>query len=475
MNNLAIGQAFAGISQGLEKGISSTYQIEQQGFNQRRQIQLDAQRNKQQQIANQMNQQEYERRMMLLQKQLDDVSNKQDREDTFNSFRGYMADGNVEHINRTLQQSERLRKKFPGIVRLDKFNADNPQDIQLAQELGIDLSNKDAKYRFLKTVKSDGTTGYTDMTGMYAATGFLAQLDDENTMRELKKAQAAMYQVKADGSGGNVPYDIKTAEFEADLKVKIDSGNATDMEIAKYNALQAKRGGTGLAISNIASTPSALVAPPGVNVDALEGRAKVETKKHIQTLELTPSGKNLSANMKKMYSEGLGSSVGLTNTLADLAKNKNVSTNMATKFLTEAKSKLPEELRDITEADLNDTKFRQAFMTVSSVYLKLQSGLTVSDAEREDFMQSLGSLSSNIKVNISGLRNKFSTILDNFASNRTLDPELYDYKYSADEAKMRQTIKSLDEFIKPTGKETNSSTLDKKKIDLGNKIFFGGN
>ena len=37
MNNLAIGQAFAGISQGIEKGISSTYQIEQQGFNQRRQ------------------------------------------------------------------------------------------------------------------------------------------------------------------------------------------------------------------------------------------------------------------------------------------------------------------------------------------------------------------------------------------------------------------------------------------------------
>ena len=183
----------------------------------------------------------------------------------------------------------------------------------------------------------------------------------------------------------------------------------------------------------------------------------------------------MAISMKKMYSEGLGSSVGLTNTLADLAKNKNVSTDMATKFLTEAKSKLPEELRDITEADLNDTKFRQAFMTVSSVYLKLQSGLTVSDAEREDFIQSMGSLSSNIKVNISGLRNKFSTILDNFASNRTLDPELYDYKYSADEAKMRQTIKSLDEFIKPTGKETNSSTLDKKKIDLGNKIFFGGN
>ena len=42
--------------------------------------------------------------------------------------------------------------------------------------------------------------------------------------------------------------------------------------------------------------------------------------------------------------------------------------------------------------DLNDAEFRQAYLSAASVFLKLQSGLTVSEAEAARFATSFGTL-----------------------------------------------------------------------------------
>lgn len=76
---------------------------------------------------------------------------------------------------------------------------------------------------------------------------------------------------------------------------------------------------------------------------------------------------------------------------------------------------------------------------------------------------------------MSGLRNKFATIVDNYSANRVLHPELYDYKYSKAEQQMRQVLGDIDNFVKPTGKEVKPTELSPDKVKLGNSIFFGGN
>lgn len=481
--NVGIAQGFAGITQGINQGIQGSYQIEQQGFNQRLQLQKMAQDQQYKSQTMSMEQNKYELQMQQMQLQLDTLKQAKVKETAYNTFNAYLDDGNVRHFNNALKENPELSKLYGGVVRMDPLNPNSEEDRRLFSDLGGtgDMTDPAVAKRYVKSIGSDGTVTIQDVYSEARRNGTwktwndnrLKTLEEEAKIAETN-AKADYYSGKKDGTG-NVPYDIKTAQFEADLSMKIQNGTATPMETEQYRALQNKRGGTAVATSNLATEPSELVAPPGVNIDSLEGKSKVETKRHINMLELQPAGKDLNANMKKMYSEGLGSAEGLSQTITDLAKNKNVTTDVATQFLTTAKSKLPEELRSVTEADLNDVKFKQAFMTVSSVFLKLQSGLTVSDAEREDFMQSMGSLSSNVKVNMAGLRNKFATVVDNYSANRTLSPELYDYKYSNTEKGMRRALSSIDEFVQPTKTgPSGAPKLSVEKVNLGNSIFFGG-
>lgn len=480
-----IGAAFVGLSQGLEQGIQNSYNIEHQGIQDRLAIQKYAEDSQYKQQSMQMEKSKYDLQMEQMQTQLEALKKDKLKTTAFQAFDGYMTDGNPRWFNQALQENPDLSKLFGNVVRVEPLNPNSKEDVRLFGDAGgVNMKDPEVLKRYVKTVDSSGNVQLTDLFAEAKRAGVYKTWDDEKLNRLDKEAKIAetnaktkYYSGRADGSSaGSTPFDIKTAEYEADLSLKIKNGTATPLEEARYNALQAKRGGAGLAIANVAATPDITVPPPstGFNIDNLKGEVKRETLKHISTLELTPSGKNLNTNMQKMYSEGMGSSEGLTKKLTELARNKNVSTDFATKFSTEAKSFLPEELRNITQEDLNNQKFKQAYMTVSSVFLKLQSGLTVSDAERKDFMDSMGSLSKNIKVNMSGLRNKFATIVDNYSANRALNPELYDYKYSKNEVRMREILKSMDQFIKPTGKEEAPKELDPDKIKKANAIFFGG-
>lgn len=489
MNNAAIAQGFAGISQGINQGVVQSYQIEQSGFNQRLQLQKMAQEQQYKQQSMSMEQNKYELQMEQMRLQLDTLKKAETKTKAYNAFNAYLDDGNVRHFNNALKENPELGQLYGNTVRMDPINPNSEEDRRLFQSIGGvgNLDDPSVQKRYVKSISSDGTVAIQDVFSLAKANGTWKTWNDDRLKTLEEEAKIAETNAKASyylgggksSGGGNEPYDIKTAKFEADLSLKIKEGTATQSEIETYNALQSKRGGTAVAVSNLATAPSELVAPPGVDVSKLEGKSKVETQRHINMLEAQPSGKDLNANMRKMYAEGLGSAEGLSKVITDLAKNKNVTTDVATQFLTTAKSKLPEELRGVTEEDLNDVKFKQAFMTVSSVFLKLQSGLTVSDAEREDFMQSMGSLNSNVKVNMAGLRNKFATVVDNYAANRTLSTDLYDYKYSSTERGMRNALESIDEFVKPT-KETPVRPTSSKplkltvdKVNLGNSIFFG--
>lgn len=428
----------------------------------------------------------------MLQFKFDEMQKQKAREDSFNAFNAYEDTGDIKYLNLAKEKNPLLKQMLDkaGTVSMHGIN-------EFSEEKLTSLGYTPGKYvKPIVITKNDGSQAIEDLTGTYVASGYLKEmrkdkLDDlvlrvkENQMLaaeadtgvtvakgelstslvnelnakvsrgEMTTEEAwTMLNNKTSGKTEMKPFDIQTAEYFGGLKTKIDNGKATPEETATYNSWLTKEGGSGVAANEKISndikkleTKNIDLASPEFSLDKVDTKDKAAVNTAIRDLENTPGGKKLVNNISKKVGDGLGAVQTSATKLADLATKENVETAVVKNQVDAVKQYIPEALKDVDEEDLKDVNFRQAFLSVTATMLKLQSGLTVSEAEAQRFAGSMGTLNKNTKVNMSGLKNKVDEIIGDYEANKTLEPTLYNAKYRAPIQGLKNVSTQLDSYL----------------------------
>ena len=455
--------------------------------------------------------------LKILQFKFDEMQKQKAKEDSFNAFNAYEETGDIKYLNLAKDKNPLLGDMFNknGTVSMHGVN-------EFSEEKLTSLGYAPGKYvRPIVVTKQDGSQEIQDLTGTYVASGYLKEmrkdkLDDlvlrvkENQMKaaeaetgvtvakgelstnlvnelntkvkngEMTTEEAwTMLNNKTSGKSEMKPFDIQTAEYFGGLKTKIDNGKATPEETATYNSWLTKEGGSSVAANEKISIDVSKLENRGVNLadpqfslDKVDPKDKVLVNTAIRDLEETPGGKKLVNNISKKLGDGLGAVQAASTKIADLATKENVETAVVKNQIDAVKQYIPEALRNVSEEDLKDVNFRQAYLAVTSTMLKMQSGLTVSEAEAQRFAASMGTLNKNTKVNMSGLKNKVDEIIGDYEANKTLEPTLYNAKYRTPIQGLKNVSKQLDTYLgsKPTIKV--GSKIENKST--GEVMIFDG-
>lgn len=454
--------------------------------------------------------------LKILQFKFDEMQKQKAKEDSFNAFNAYEETGDIKYLNLAKDKNPLLKQMLDsaGTVSMHGVN-------EFSEEKLNSLGYQPGKYvRPIVITKQDGSQAIEDLTGAYVSSGYLKEmrkdkLDDlvlrvkENQMKaaevetgvtvakgelstslvnelnakvsrgEMTTEEAwTMLNNKTSGKSEMKPFDIQTAEYFGKIKTKINAGTASEEEIATYNSWLTKEGGSGVASNEKVSIDVSKLESIGVNLadpnfslDKVDAKDKVLVNSAIRDLEETPGGKKLVNNISKKLGDGLGAVQAASTKIADLATKENVETAVVKNQIDAVKQYVPEALRNVSEEDLKDVKFRQAYLSVTSAMLKMQSGLTVSEAEAQRFAASMGTLNKNTKVNMSGLKNKVDEIIGDYEANKTLEPTLYNAKYRAPIQGLKNVSKQLDTYLggKPSIKVgaiiENPTTGERMKFD----------
>lgn len=510
---------------GIAQGINHGMQIATQGMLNVESIQAsrEARRQNAEKTAaylqsSQVQQDTSKQQLEILQFKFDEMQKQKAREDSYNAFNAYEETGDIKYLNLVREKNPLLGDMFNknGVVSMSSLGEFSEDTLK---EMGYTPG------KFAKPIvfnKSDGSRVIGDLTGTYVASGYLKEmrkykLDDlvlkvkENQMKaaeaetgvtvakgelstslvndlnakvangEMTTEEAwTMLNNKTSGKAEMKPFDIQTAEYFGGLKTKIDNGKATPEETATYNSWLTKESGSSVAANEKISndikkleTKNIDLASPDFSLDKVDTKDKVAVNTAIRDLENTPGGKKLVTNISKKLGDGIGAVQTASTKLADLATKENVETAVVKNQVDAVKQYIPEALKDVDEEDLKDVNFRQAFLSVTATMLKLQSGLTVSEAEAQRFAGSMGTLNKNTKVNMSGLKNKVDEIIGDYEANKTLEPTLYNAKYRTPIQGLKNLSEQLDSYL--GNKSSTSYKVGQRAQDAnGNILIFNG-
>ena len=111
------------------------------------------------------------------QAQLQQVQGTLAKQQAFDAFRMYQADGDTRHLNgllNTWRSNPVAQNMIAGYARIDPLSE---QDAPLIQSMGINdvkgfLSDPEAKSNYVRATLQDGSTQLLDMNSLYAGTGF---------------------------------------------------------------------------------------------------------------------------------------------------------------------------------------------------------------------------------------------------------------------------------------------------------------
>lgn len=484
---------------GLGQGIAQGLQMAQQGMLQaediktrRREMQMRERQFSQQMQTGALAQDKTAQELEMVKLQLEQFKKERAKEDTFKALDAFERSGDAKYLN--------LAKENPIIA--DLFNRQGitsfmtPAELseEKKQTLGLteELLNDPSK-RVVVATKPDGSLVAIDLMATYAMTGYLDRLDSkklkeiEQRSKELKlreqEAQTKTSELKLEDmqkfleanpeatladylktqqAGRDItPFSIKSAEYFGNLKAKIDSGEASPQEEETYKAYLLEQGGTTSAkLASLSIDEQELkeksidLAAPNFDLDNLEGEDRKEALKVIRQLEATEGGRKLVANIASTLGKDLGAVEKTAQKLTELATQKNVSTSVVQETMDVAKAYLPTGMKEMTEEDLNNAEFRQAFLSASAVFLKMQSGLAISDKEAARFAMSFGTLNKNEKINMVGLKTKLDEVIGSYEKNAVLEPTLYNAKYKKGVDNMKEISNQIDSFISPNRKGT---------------------
>ena len=115
------------------------------------------------------------------------------KQQAFDAFRLYQADGDTKHLNGLLQnwRSNPVAKNLiADYARIDKIGE---QDAALLQSMGISdvkgfLADPEARSNLVRATTADGSVQLLDMNGLYAGTGYAQAMADAELERQQKRA-----------------------------------------------------------------------------------------------------------------------------------------------------------------------------------------------------------------------------------------------------------------------------------------------
>ncbi len=165
----------------------------------------------------------FEIQQQILMEELRAARGQLDKQETFDAFDRYNADGNPRHLNNLFKNKRIQQAEAAGgspIVSFDKIDVANDQTLIQRSDLDPDIfAEEEAIKQFVKVTHADGTKDILDLHKIYASTGYLEQLEDEKLTKlerkvKIKKAEADI--VEALRGGGvklNLTQEANVARF----------------------------------------------------------------------------------------------------------------------------------------------------------------------------------------------------------------------------------------------------------------------
>jgi hypothetical protein len=478
--------------------------------------------------ATDANMQNTQKQLQLLQQQLQRQQNVIDANDSAFYVKEAITTGDFTKIQGFFEKNPRVAKIWEqqGVSRVDNINFDKDQQLLLSKGFTPEqIANTEARSKISKALfkvqDRSGNWNIASAENIFKQTNLQSRIassewetinqtfrdaktaltpikDPDDPLTEFTMAYKKLYgedakpeeimkayedrEAKKKEQKGFEPFSIQEAKFVAELETKIAKGTATQAEKAQLDAYKRNEAGAGYK-TNVAMKGDLGKFEQKYNINLttddvskIPQAAQGELTRLVRDIESTPAGKEVTRLVSKNIEGGLGAVMTTVAKLSTLASQEKVETGLVRSQLDKVKEYIPESWLSVDDKDLANSEFRKAFLSVSSTILKLQSGLTVTDAERADFQNSMGSLNRNVKTNMAGIKLKFDELNANYQLIRQLEPTLYNIKYAKSAAIMNELSKGLDKFIAPTGKgERKSSTSGSSATAPASNIVYGPN
>lgn len=177
---------------------------------------------------------------------------------TYQTFDNFLADGDVNHVNRLIKENPVVASTMPDVLRIDPIALDNQEDQRLfQQQSGFSLAEfssiadmEKAKKRFVKVTTKAGEQKVVDMQQILAGSGYLnykdaqrrAQLIEDMKLEkdmadiEYKGAMARKadrWEPSMGGTGMQGPTArVRDAEAVGEARTRIEQGKGTPADYA---------------------------------------------------------------------------------------------------------------------------------------------------------------------------------------------------------------------------------------------------
>lgn len=458
-----IGSIGLGVSQGLERGIQNTYQINRQGMQDRMAIQKMAEESQ----ARQMTMSTQELQMQQMQMQLKQLKEDKLKRTAYDATNAFFEDGNYRHLNNALQSDPELKSLFMGVTRVDPLDMNNNEDIRQFQALGGEVyDSPETRKRYVKATMPDGSTMVADMFALAKGNGTWKTWNDtklDEREKEAKiaemKAKATYYEGKGIGGTGEKTAMQKNAEYLDNIdptgKLKTDflskeTGWAPTTTTKELNEVDKARA------SVLKENPKFFetVYQPGTD-EYRKMEPNIQKIEKNLGIKLTSADKKEMADIKRII------------TLGDVSKG-----------LTPEDTGMIDNLVGNIKKYVSDDAPSEAKNAYSQMMTTIRNGLygaTLPAAEMASFTQAFGSLyqqdkavKSALKTSLEATKAKMEVFSD------VGDEAVTHFRYGADAAKLNKIIDNLDAMIATVDGKQGSKGNIKPNIPLPSKSAASG-
>ena len=455
-----IGSIGLGVSQGLERGIQNTYQINRQGMQDRMAIQKMAEESQ----ARQMTMSTQELQMQQMQMQLKQLKEDKLRRTAYDATNAFFEDGNYRHLNNALQSDPELKSLFMGVTRVDPLDMNNNEDLRQFQALGGKVyDSPETRKRYVKATMPDGSTMVTDMFALAKGNGTWktwndAKLDEREKEAKIAemKAKATYYEGKGIGGTGEKTAMQKNADYlekiDPALKedyLKKETGWAPTTTTKELNEVDKARASVFKENPKFFET----IYQPGTD-EYRKMEPNIQKIEKNLGIKLTSADKKEMADIKRII------------TLGDVSKD-----------LTPEDTGMIDNLVGNIKKYVSDDAPSEAKNAYSQMMTTIRNGLygaTLPAAEMASFTQAFGSLyqqdkavKSALKTSLEATKAKMEVFSD------VGDEAVTHFRYGADAAKLNKIIDNLDAMIATVDGKQSKGNI-KPNIPLPSKSAASG-
>lgn len=369
-----LGSVGIGLSQGLEKGLQSAYQINRQGMMDRIQIQKMAEDSQYKQQDMAMKQNSFEQQKKEFELKLHEYDMKFATIEQYSAFDAYAVDGDVEHLNRLLKRSP-LTKERAGAVRFEKLNPNEEADKRLlANEHGLSEITPAVSKNYIKAIKPDGSVQIMPMHGLYTVTGYATAKDKETRAKLMEDAELAFKQESARKAGAEADYYGSKGSAEGGEQF--------------YKTQKAKKEYTDSMIEEVAiSNPEAVGAAVISDENEIDFNGAIMP---VAKVAKAAQGKNDMSATDRQYLDGLYDASISFKAIKTKLEDDKIDRNALKKAWSEIASISGAEMAKMTPADreqfLNKLSLDSETRLAAAAFIKAMSGSAVSDAERAYYL-----------------------------------------------------------------------------------------